>query len=74
MSPSTIFNLHLILGYVAWLLCFRAYLLPRLKSLDQASASRHAILHSFRFFGLVFILPGVVGPNLPAAGLATFAV
>src|SRR5262249_23135703 len=25
-----------------------------------------ATLHSFRFFGLVFILPGVVGPNLPA--------
>ena len=23
-----------------------------------------ATLHSFRFFGLVFILPGVVGPNL----------
>jgi hypothetical protein len=22
-------------------------------------------LHSFRFFGLVFIIPGVVGPNLP---------
>src|SRR6201993_1827274 len=31
MSPETIFNLHLVLGYVAWLLCFRAYLLPRLK-------------------------------------------
>ena len=40
MSPSTIFNLHLILGYVAWLLCFRAYLLPRLKSLDQVEALR----------------------------------
>jgi len=26
----------------------------------------------FRFFGLVFIVPGVVGPNLPA-GFATFA-
>jgi hypothetical protein len=25
-----------------------------------------ASLHSFRFFGLVFILPGVVGPDLPA--------
>jgi hypothetical protein len=24
-----------------------------------------ATLHSFRFFGLVFLLPGVVGPNLP---------
>ena len=75
MSPSTIFNLHLILGYAAWLLCFRAYLLPRLKSMDQVEAQRAiATLHSFRFFGLVFILPGVVGPNLPAAGFATFAV
>jgi hypothetical protein len=74
MSPETIFNLHLILGYVAWLLCFRAYLLPRLKSMDLVAAQRAiATLHSFRFFGLVFILPGVVGPNLPAAGFATFA-
>jgi len=74
MSPETIFNLHLILGYVAWLLCFRAYLLPRLKSVDRFEAHRAiATLHSFRFFGLVFILPGIVGPNLPAAGFATFA-
>jgi hypothetical protein len=72
MSPRIIFNLHLILGYVAWLLCFRAYLLPRLKSMDQVDAYRAiATLHSFRFFGLVFILPGVVG-DLPAS-FATFA-
>jgi hypothetical protein len=31
-----------------------------------------ATVHSFRFFGLVFILPGVVGPHLPA-GFANFA-
>ena len=31
-----------------------------------------ATLHSFRFFGLVFVLPGVVGPNLPA-DFAVFA-
>ena len=74
MSPETIFNLQLILGYVAWLLCFRAYLLPQLKAMDTVAAQRAiATLHSFRFFGLVFILPGVVGPNLPAAGFATFA-
>ncbi len=74
MLPKTIFNLHLILGYVAWLLCFRAYLFPRLKSMDRIAAHRAiATLHSFRFFGLVFILPGVIGPNLPAAGFATFA-
>jgi hypothetical protein len=72
MSPETIFNLQLILGYVAWLLCFRAYLLPRLKSVEVVEAQRAiATLHSFRFFGLVFILPGVVG-NLPAS-FATFA-
>jgi len=74
MSPETIFRLHLILGYVAWLLCFGVYVMPRLKSMDRVAAQRAiATLHSFRFFGLVFILPGVVGPNLPAAGFATFA-
>jgi len=72
MSPQVIFNLQLILGYVAWLLCFRAYLLPRLRAMDLVAAQRAiATLHSFRFFGLVFILPGVVG-NLPAS-FAPFA-
>ena len=74
MSPETIFNLHLILGYVAWLLCFGVYVMPKLKSMDLVAAQRAiATLHSFRFFGLVFILPGIVGPNLPVAGFATFA-
>ena len=73
MSPEIIFNLHLILGYVAWLVCFGAYVMPRLKSMDLVAAQRAiATLHSFRFFGLAFILPGVVGPNLPAS-FATFA-
>lgn len=72
MSPETIFQIHLVLGYVAWLLCFGAYIWPRLKSMDPAEAQRAiATLHSFRFFGLVFIIPGVVG-KLPA-GFATFA-
>lgn len=75
MSPQTIFQIQLVLGYVAWLLCFRVYLLPRLKSMDKVEAHRAiATLHSFRFFGLVFILPGIVGPNLPAsfAGFAAY--
>jgi hypothetical protein len=73
MSPSTIFQTHLVLGYVPWLLCFGAYVWPRLKSMDPVEAQRAiATVHSFRFFGLVFILPGVVGPNLPA-GFAAFA-
>jgi len=68
MSTVSIFQIQLVLGYVAWLLCFRAYLLPRLKSMEPIAAHRAiATLHSFRFFGLVFIVPGVIGPNLPAA-------
>ena len=73
MSPEIIFRLHLVLGYVAWLLCFGAYIWPRLKSMDPVEAHRAiATLHSFRFFGLVFLVPGVVGPNLPAS-FAAFA-
>jgi hypothetical protein len=73
MSPEIIFQIQLVLGYVAWLLCFGVYVWPRLRSMDRLEAQRAiATLHSFRFFGLVFIVPGVVGPNLPA-GFATFS-
>jgi hypothetical protein len=73
MSSETLFRIHLILGYVAWLLCFSVYILPRLRSVGPFEAQRAiATLHSFRFFGLVFLLPGVVGPNLPAS-FATFS-
>jgi hypothetical protein len=73
MSPATIFQVHLVLGYVPWLLFFGAYVWPRLKAMDRVEAHRAiATLHSFRFFGLVFLVPGVIGANLPA-GFATFA-
>ncbi|TIX41944.1 MAG: hypothetical protein E5W81_19030 [Mesorhizobium sp.] len=73
MSTEMVFQIHLVLGYVAWLLCFGAYGLPWLKSMDRIAAQRAiATLHSFRFFGLVFMVPGVVSPNLPA-DFAVFA-
>ena len=73
MSPEILFQAHLVLGYVAWLLCFGVYIWPKLKAIDHFEAQRAiATLHSFRFFGLVFILPGVVSPDLPTS-FATFA-
>ncbi|MBI2738591.1 MAG: hypothetical protein HYX38_18845 [Rhodospirillales bacterium] len=73
MSTEPVFQIQLVLGYVAWLLCFGAYILPWLRSMDRVEAHRAiATLHSFRFFGLVFIVPGVVGPDLPAS-FAPFA-
>ena len=72
MSTETVFRIHLVSGYVAWLLCFGVYILPWLRSMERFDAHRViATLHSFRFFGLVFLVPGVVG-NLPA-GFATGA-
>jgi hypothetical protein len=72
MSPAIIFNIHLVLGYVSWLLCFSAFW-PTLRSMARLEAQRRiAMLHSFRFFGLVFIVPGVVGNQLPD-GFASFA-
>jgi hypothetical protein len=68
MSTSTVFGIHLVLGYVPWLLLLGAYVLPRLKSTDHVQVQRAiASLHSFRFFGLAFIVPGVVGLDLPAS-------
>jgi len=73
MSPAVIFMLHLLLGYVSWGLCFATYVWPRLRDMEPASAHRAiATLHGFRFFGLVFLLPGVAGAQLPV-GFATFA-
>ena len=73
MSTETIFQIQLVLGYVPWLLCVGAYVWPRLKAMDRVDAQRAiATVHSFRFFGLVFLVPGVVGPNLPV-DFAAFA-
>ncbi len=68
MHPQLIFLVQLVLGYVACLLLIVTYALPRLLSMDRVDALRAiATFHSFRIFGLIFILPGVVGANLPAA-------
>ena len=73
MSPQIIFALQSVLAYVACLLCFNVYIWPRLKSMEPIAAQRAiATLNSFRFLGLVVLLPGVVGPNLPSS-LATVA-
>jgi hypothetical protein len=73
MPETALFQTHLVLGYVAWTLCFATWLWPRLRAMTPVDAQRAiATLHGFRFFGLVFLLPGVVGPRLPAA-FATFA-
>ena len=71
MTAREIFNIDMALGYLAWALCIATYIWPRLRAMDRVDAQRAiATFNSFRFFGLVFLLPGFVGPNLPQ-GFAT---
>jgi hypothetical protein len=71
MSAREIFNIDMALGYLAWALCMATYVWPRLGAMDSVESHRAiATFNSFRFFGLAFLLPGFVGPNLPQ-GFAT---
>ena len=66
MSAREIFNIDLALGYFVWALCIGTYVWPWLRAMDGVPAQRAiATFNSFRFFGLVFLLPGFVGPSLP---------
>lgn len=74
MTPQNIFNLHLAMGYVPWLLWFVTYGWPRLRTMEGVDAQRAiASLHAFRFLGLVFLVPGVVGTGIPHAFAAPAA-
>ena len=71
MLAQNIFMTDMALGYLAWALCIVTYVWPRLKAMDRVEALRAiATFNSFRFFGLVFLLPGFVGPHLPAGWAA----
>jgi hypothetical protein len=74
MLPKNIFRIDMALGYLAWALFIGAYIWPRLRAMDRLEAHRAiATFNSFRFFGLVFLLPGFVGPTLPQGFAATAA-
>jgi hypothetical protein len=52
-------------GLLAWAAVFINYVWPRVRELPTHAVIRPILhLHLFRFVGLAFIIPGVVGPNL----------
>jgi hypothetical protein len=66
VSFLLIFGLSVALSFGAWgTVCYR-YLWPRIRDLSLYEGARPILfLHSFRFVGLAFLIPGVVGPALP---------
>ena len=68
MSPQLCFFVSVAFSLVAWVMVATRYLWPKLRVLDRDEALRGILtLHSFRFVGLAFLVPGVVSPDLPSA-------
>jgi hypothetical protein len=67
MSPALVFGISIAFSLIAWCIVARQ-LWPDLRRLPRADALRPLLfLHTFRFVGLSFLLPGVVSLDLPAA-------
>ena len=65
MPAVFILPISMVLGFVAYGLVAKWYLMPRLMKLSRAKALEVLLLfHSFRFIGLAFLIPGVTAVPL----------
>ena len=61
------FFVSIAFSLIAWGIVAARYIWPQLRHRERAEALRPLlILHSFRFLGLAFLVPGVVSPELPS--------
>jgi hypothetical protein len=68
MNPQQIFGLQVLLSFLVYGLVARWYVTPRLASWPlDAALQPLLVLHALRHMGMVFLVPTVVGPALPAA-------
>jgi len=67
MSVRAIFGLQVLMSFVGYILIARFYVAPRLSALPlRVALIPLLLLHAFRHLGMVFLVPTVVGPALPA--------
>ncbi|MBV8840446.1 MAG: hypothetical protein JO000_28240 [Alphaproteobacteria bacterium] len=68
MPPRFAFRLSVPFGLLAWGIVTALYIWPALRGLAAVDAIRPLlVVHSFRYIGLAFLVPGTVAPELPAA-------
>jgi hypothetical protein len=68
MSPQLCFFASIAFSFIAWGIVTARYIWPELRHRQRTDALRPLlVLHSFRFLGLAFLVPGVVSPDLPSA-------
>jgi hypothetical protein len=62
------FFVSIAVSLIAWGIVTARDIRPELRLRQRAEALRPLlVLHSFRFIGLAFLVPGVVSPDLPSA-------
>jgi len=67
MSSQLYFFVSIAFSFIAWGIVTSRYIWPQLRLRQRSEALRPLlILHSFRFAGLAFLVPGVVSPDLPS--------
>ena len=67
MQSQLCFFVSIAFSFIAWGIVTGRYIWPELRLRQRAEALRPLlILHSFRFIGLAFLVPGVVSPDLPS--------
>src|SRR5499425_329366 len=68
MQTQFAFYASIAFGLIAWGIVAALYIWPELRLRQRGEALRPLlVLHSFRFVGLAFLVPGVVSPGLPSA-------
>ena len=68
MPQRALFGISVILSFISWGIIARRYIRPALRRVPRVEALRRLLLlHTFRFVGLAFVIPGVVSPDLPVA-------
>jgi hypothetical protein len=68
MPPQLCFFVSIAFSFIAWGIAVARYIWPELRVRQRVEALRPLlILHSFRFIGLAFLVPGVVSADLPPA-------
>ena len=68
MQSQFAFFASIAFSLIAWGIVAARYIWPELRLRQRTEALRPLlILHSFRFIGLSFLVPGVVSPDLPPA-------
>ena len=74
MFELALYGISIVFAFIAWGLVTAFYIWPDLRRRSWPEALPPIlVLHSFRFVGLSFLIPGVVSPDLPAAFAAPAA-